>query len=287
MAHVLLLRAPSSASATEPDRYEGALSNAGFHPISVPVLQTVLVNIGDLSNIVNAGPITGGFDGVIVTSARAAASKTDWRDTPFYTVGPATAAYLSSIASASSGGAPDRKFLCPKDIRGAAESGTAERLAHFILSDLAGKKAKLLYLTGDKNRETLPQILTDGGVELVNLQVYGTQDSPTFGDDLNKAINDVFDKELWWVVYFAPSAAAYVTPTLRTIFDLHVLGIPHPDIVAQRPARAAAIGSTTAEFLQNDLGLRVDVVPSKPSAEALVRALLDAEMDVSASGIVL
>ena len=52
--------------------------------------------------------------------------------------------------------------LAPKDIRGGAESGTSEKLAHFILQDLppSNEPRQLLYLTGDKNRDVLPSILS-------------------------------------------------------------------------------------------------------------------------------
>ena len=65
---VLLLRAPTSPPET--DRYETALRSAGFHPVSVPVLETALANIHGLSELLAAGPQDVG--GVIVTSARAA-----------------------------------------------------------------------------------------------------------------------------------------------------------------------------------------------------------------------
>jgi len=71
----------------------------------------------------------------------------------------------------------DTQFT-PNDICGAYESGTSERLAHFILDDLGKRSAlnpKLLYLTGDKNRDTLPNILGNGGVQVNFLQVYETQ----------------------------------------------------------------------------------------------------------------
>lgn len=108
----------------------------------------------------------------------------DWSVVPFYVVGEATAKSLADVQEAI------RDYFSPKDIRGASESGTSERLAHFILKDLAsmaGSK-KLLYLTGDKNRDTLPKILNDGGFTLEAVQVYATQGSATFASDLDRAI---------------------------------------------------------------------------------------------------
>lgn len=84
----------------------------------------------------------------------------------------------------------------PRDIRGGSETGTAERLAEFILKDLPSDATsrKLLYLTGDKNRDTLPRILESGGVELDSLQVYATQGSSTFPHDLSLALEHVKGK---------------------------------------------------------------------------------------------
>lgn len=78
-APVLLLRAPNGS----PDPYEAALTESGYRPFSVPVLETVLVNGEDLKGILKDGPSGGnggdkegerggGYGGVIVTSSRAA-----------------------------------------------------------------------------------------------------------------------------------------------------------------------------------------------------------------------
>ena len=133
---------------------------------------------------------------------------TEWTQTPFYVVGEATATALASIRTITD---PAHVGLAPLDIRGATESGTSEKLAHFILSDLPppaepyppsdpndpspapapDPRRTLLYLTGDKNRDTLPAILNAGGVALRSLQVYATQGTSTFAEDLRKAIEGV------------------------------------------------------------------------------------------------
>lgn len=55
-APVLLLRAPNGS----PDPYEAALTESGYRPFSVPVLETVLVNGEELKGILRDGP--GGGD---------------------------------------------------------------------------------------------------------------------------------------------------------------------------------------------------------------------------------
>lgn len=73
-------------------------------------------------------------------------------------------------------------------VRGGAEAGTAERLAEFILREGSSEGRRLLYLTGDKNRDTLPSMLVAVGAALVTLEVYGTTGSSTFRDDLGAAL---------------------------------------------------------------------------------------------------
>ena len=72
----------------------------------------------------------------------------------------------------------------------------AQQLAHFILSDLSARTdgsmaRRLLYLTGDKNRDTLPNILTSAGIVLDALHVYATHGSPSFPHGLENAIENV------------------------------------------------------------------------------------------------
>ena len=109
-----------------------------------------------------------------------------WSMVPFYVVGEATATALRNINQAF----PNSPFV-PMDIRGAAETGTSERLAHFIIDDLGNINGNrtLFYLTGDKNRDTLPKILQRGGFELSSLQVYETHGSSAFPYDLKEAID--------------------------------------------------------------------------------------------------
>lgn len=276
MSNVLLLRAPVGDG---PDKYEAACTAAGYHPLCVPVLETVLVNGPEVDETIWDGPQRAGLSGVIVTSARACeawkeavlrlasrpSGNADWTSTPFYVVGEATATALREIQ-----GVADGSPFVPTDIRGGGESGTSEKLAHFILQDLppSDKPRLLLYLTGDKNRDVLPSILRDGGVELQALQVYATQGSSHFASDLERAIDaSPSDRKDWWIVFFAPSAADFVTPILREHFPIPTMGSE------SFSTKIAAIGPTTQDFLKNRLQIRVDAVPPKPSPDALVSAM--------------
>lgn len=178
---VLLLRTP--ATPPENDHYEAALTRASFHPFSLPVLETALENLECLSRIVRGEAKEGTVDGVIVTSARAvdacanAGADIDWRAMRFYAVGPTTAAALRA-----------QLLHPPQDIRG-TESGTAEQLARFIVQN-STREERLLYLTGDKNRETLSRIVGEGldkGV-LRELRVYATHGVRDFESSLKHAL---------------------------------------------------------------------------------------------------
>ena len=287
--HVLLLHAPVSPPATDP--YEDALARASFRPLSLPVLETSLENLEHLSRIIRGAEDAdqGTMNGVIVTSARAveacahAGADIDWRAVRFYAVGPATAAQLAQLPNP------------PRDVRG-TESRTAEQLARYIVRD-ATQGERLLYLTGDKNRDTLPRIVREDLGEgcLRELGVYATRGVRDFESTLARALQDesgTFDPfiaamrrdkrteddgEPWWIVFFAPSAAAHVMSALREHFSLagRYDGTVWQADSSLRPARIATIGPTTANYLREEHGLRVEVVADAPNAEALVKGMRD------------
>jgi uroporphyrinogen-III synthase len=82
--------------------------------------------------------------------------------------------------------------------------------------------------------------------------------------------------EPWWIVLFAPSAAGHVMPALRKHFSMTAgKSSPSPGRGSGlRRARLAAIGPTTAKFVQEDLRLDVDAVADAPTAESLVSSLV-------------
>ncbi|KAI0920264.1 hypothetical protein AcV5_010053 [Taiwanofungus camphoratus] len=285
--NVLLLRTPARN-----DQYESAFQSRGYTAISVPVLETMFRHLDELKKVMQNGPEARGYDGVVITSGRSCEA---WKTVALELVSESTSVETSSSGKHSVAFTramclcPMRcqwidvqeaigDYFSPKDIRGASESGTSERLAHFILKDLAsmaGSK-KLLYLTGDKNRDTLPKILNDGGFTLEAVQVYATQGSATFASDLDRALRSAPPgSHTWWITFFAPSESEFVTPILRKHFDFPsgdkppALGTP----------KIAAIGPTTSGFLQENLNLQVHVVSPKPNAESLSTAIVsfDAE----------
>ncbi|KAJ4481004.1 tetrapyrrole biosynthesis, uroporphyrinogen III synthase [Lentinula aciculospora] len=264
----ILLRA---ADMSTTDKYEAAFNAFGPHckGVCIPVLETVLVNLEKLKQTIIAGPKV---DGVIMTSARSceawktviAQSTTEqtaqWLKVPFYVVGTATANSLSEISPQSD------------QIRG-EHSGTAEQLARFILEEPNCSK-RLLYLIGDKNRETLTKILNEGQVDLLPLQVYETSGSSKFPVDLSEALKGRQRDAEIWITFFAPSAAEFVYPYLQAHFCFRSIGTTQALIDDDRPlVRIAAIGPTTASFLRDKLHLHVDAIPAKPNPESLIEAM--------------
>ncbi|KAF8329256.1 hypothetical protein F5887DRAFT_896901, partial [Amanita rubescens] len=71
-----------------------------------------------------------------------------------------------------------------------------------------------------RNRETLPSILNAAGLKFDLVQVCGTTGSPSFEDDLERVIGEHAQVKDRWIVYFAPSAAQFVTPILENCFSL-------------------------------------------------------------------
>ncbi|KAL1756181.1 tetrapyrrole biosynthesis, uroporphyrinogen III synthase [Schizophyllum commune] len=277
----LLIRAPD---AEKPDRYESAFSEAGFAVASVAALDTGFVNDESLDAAIRGRASE--FDGVIVTSSRAceawkravqrvypaeaksSTSENGWAITPFYAVGRATAVALRAIADSPA---------APRDIRG-EESGTGEQLARFIVEDVAredaerGHPARLLYLTGDKNRDTVPTILTEAGILFEPLQVYGTCGAPDFEQRLDEALADLSpDSTEQWVVFFAPSSTDFALPYLHKRFELRREA--NSAFGTRKAARIAAIGPMSSDHIFRERLLHVDAVAAKPSPAQLVEAI--------------
>ena len=105
-----------------------------------------------------------------------------WSKIPFYVVGHTTAKALQNAFASY-------PFKAEIDVRGQS-SGNAAALAPFILSDIKDRPVKLLYLTGDKNRDTLTNILTEEGIILEAVQVYATEGSPRFEEQIACALDE-------------------------------------------------------------------------------------------------
>lgn len=100
-------------------------------------------------------------------------------------------------------------------------SGTGEALAKVIIDDQGGRATKLplLYLTGDKNKDTLPTLVQAAGFDLEPLQVYNTRGSPNF----SAGVKALFQRHL-------PLGECDFRPCLKEIRNFNCdlfLQIPH------------------------------------------------------------
>lgn len=228
-AHVCLLR-----SSTEPDPYHEALRRAGFLPTSQPVLRFTFINEEELSDRL-ASP--GRFAGLIATSPRAleavrrvSADVEGWSRKPVYVVGPKTAEAARALGWFPRGD----------------DSGDAAALAQHIVRD--GAQQPLLFLSGARRRDVLPEALRASGIPFEECCVYETH---------VRAMEAFEGPEPDWVVFFSPSGVEAVRAM--------------PEVEGSA-VRRAAIGPTTAEAIR-DAGWTVDAVAASPTPEALVAAL--------------
>jgi len=111
----------------------------------------------------------------------------NWSHIPFYVVGEATAKTLEKMTVSH-----PSKFS-KSLIIGARETGKSESLARFIINDLPTRSSgrKLLYFTGDKNRDTFHRILTDSKVDVHGLMVYETVEASDLGDKIAEVVNQI------------------------------------------------------------------------------------------------
>ncbi len=229
---VLLLRSP-----LDPDPYAEALAEAGFEAASVPVLRFTFPHQEALAGRL-ARPHW--YGGLICTSPRAVEALADglrgisdqkaaWAARPAYAVGPRTAGALRKIGFAPKG----------------AASGTAEALAAHI----EPAEAPLLFLAGNRRRDTLPRALEAAGVPFAEQCVYETH----VRTDLDFSEEPAPD----WVVFFSPSGIEAARQARG---------------IDWRTVRKAALGPTTAAALK-EAGWTVEAVAEVPTPEALAAAL--------------
>lgn len=222
-------------SGSDPDPYVEAFAEAGWEAVCVPVLAFTFPHQDALCTRLQR-PMA--YDGLICTSPRAVRALREglagagvdaaaWHAKMVYAVGPRTAAALRDLGFAPEG----------------EESGNAATLASVIANK------KLLFLCGNRRRDTLPDALAAAGISFEELVVYETH---TRDDVALPAF-----REGDWLAFFSPSGTEAVEAT------------PHVD---PSRYRKAAIGPTTGRALV-DRGWKVEVVADAPTPGALVRAV--------------
>lgn len=235
--HVILLR-----SAGDPDAYLDAFERADFQAVCEPVLSFRFPFQDELAQHLAD---TDRYAHLVATSPRAVRALRDvladhpslhdeWRDRTVFAVGPKTGAALDRLAL---------------DVRG-QETGSADALVDHIAS--AVLDGRLLFLSGSRRRDALPQGLRNRDVPFDEVVVYETHVRTTLSLPAPSAQR--------WLVFFSPSGLEAVR---------------HASGVEASAYRVAAIGPTTAGALES-AGLRVDAVASTPGPNPLVAALQQA-----------
>jgi uroporphyrinogen-III synthase len=194
--------------------------------------------------------------------------------------------------------ASDGLLSAPLEILGAQRAGTGEKLARLIVETYdkssnpeteEDPRPNFLYLTGDKNRETIPDVLSKAGFNYHKMQVYETFSASGLSAELVKVAlqmqagkpmefricrgnsdgdadsrGEVPDNEQW-LALFSPSTASYVLEAWEAISRVE-------PTLRNSAFRLAAIGPTTDEYLTTH-GHEVAAVSARPDAVSLADAI--------------
>ncbi len=228
--------------ADEPDPYVRALGEVGFRAVCRPVLSFDFPAEQALQERLQNRDHYGG---IVATSPRAARAvrrvfdasgtvHTEWEGAPSYVVGPKTAERFRELGF---------------DVQG-AETGTAEDLVSFIAE--RPPDAPLLFLSGSRRHDTLPDGLTEANIPYQEEVVYVTS--------LRTDLTLPPAAKKGWLVFFSPSGLEAVQASDAGPVDEY---------------RVATIGPTTAEALR-EKGVEVEAVADAPSPDGLARALSQA-----------
>ncbi len=235
--NVILLR-----SADTPDPYVTAFAEHGRTAVCVPVLTFRFPFQSTLADTLEQ---TDRYRHLVLTSPRAVRALDDvlsdrpvlrraWTERTAFAVGPKTARALQDLEI---------------DVTG-ERAGSAKALVDVI--DAAPRNGPLLFLSGNRRRDTLPNGLSDRDIPFDERVVYETR----VRTDLELPPPSV-DR---WLVFFSPSGLEAVRRT---------------ETVDASAYRLAAIGPTTATALET-AGLHVDAVAATPAPEPLADAIQDA-----------
>ncbi|MFO8233691.1 MAG: uroporphyrinogen-III synthase [Longimonas sp.] len=233
---IVLLRHPRISSGADP--YVQALQSLSVSVQCTPVL-AFDIDPPPTLDVLLARPAR--YDALLCTSPRAVRALEQvlpsthpnharWADKPAYVVGPRTAQ-----AVAEWGGTPV-----------GADAGGAAALADQIVADAPGP---LLFVSGNRRRDTLPNALVSAGQMFDEVESYRTRTRSTLNLPPPPA----------WLVFFSPSGTEAVQ---ASGYDL-----------ASYPC--AAIGPTTATALREQ-GAAVRAVADAPTPEALATAVQEA-----------
>lgn len=190
-------------------------------------------------------------------------TQTRWSQVPHYVVGQATATSLLSLPSEH---APTQSQVLGQD------SGHADALAEFIATNHTAAKAPLLYLTGDKRRDVIPEALNKANIAFREICVYQTATDPAFASNFTalvdgySATHHTESQTQLWIVLFSPSGANAALPLLQE----------RQHLWRNNRLSLAALGPTTATHLQKEFDIEPHAVASSPKPDLLAQAIKDA-----------
>ena len=237
-AEITLLRSPDS-----PDAYLQAFTEAGVSATCQPVLTFSFPYQEMLIERLKAADV---HSGLVLTSPRAVGALRRafdaeesltllWKDKPVFVIGPKTASAVRGLG------------LTPQ----AQTTGDAETLVENIGAVWSEQnlRSPLLFLSGNRRRDTLPNGLAHIGIPATEQVVYTTQ---------TRADIDL-DDDTEWLVFFSPSG-------LESVEASRILVSSY---------RLAAIGPTTGDALSR-AGLTPEAIAERPTPSALVDAISQA-----------
>jgi uroporphyrinogen-III synthase len=231
---IILLR-----SADPSDAYLGACENAGLSAVCEPVLTFRFPAQAELTRHLAA---TTQYAHLVATSPRAVQTVRDafasdaslhraWEGRTAFAVGPKTGSALRDLGL---------------EVQGEA-SGSANALVDVMAS--ASLRGRVLFVSGSRRRDVLPEGLRERGIPFDEVVVYETH--------VRSNLTLPPPSPQRWLVFFSPSGLEAVR---------------HADGVDASAYRLAAIGPTTAGALES-AGLEVEAVAPTPGPEPLVAAL--------------
>ncbi|CAF0902624.1 unnamed protein product [Didymodactylos carnosus] len=192
--NVLIFR--SKCNDDKDDNYEKLLSNDGYNVKTISPIQFQYCNDSLLKEYLKNWTK---YYGIIFTSKRAVDAVQfvlkdeqnlieQWKKKKLYCEGPATAKLVNELFCAQSVG---------------SETGTAEKLAEFIVKDVnRDEKFCLLFPCAEMRNDKLPERLTQANIAFDELTVYGTTISASLESELKDYL---VEKKPDVLGFFSPS----------------------------------------------------------------------------------
>ncbi|KAF2876793.1 tetrapyrrole biosynthesis, uroporphyrinogen III synthase [Massariosphaeria phaeospora] len=292
---ILLLKTRSAPDDTYED-YFSTFARNRYEPVFVPVLehrfkQDALDQVRQMitggSFVSRRGPGAAAYGAMIFTSQRAVEAFTRVveeicvegshsldkllpQSVPLYVVGPATARGLGALS-----------LRCP--ILG-GETGNSDALSAYILDHYSSLhrgfvKPALLFLVGDKRRDTIPRTLQSQDLALERrskvdeLIVYETGEMRSFQTEFSSIWQKNAETQTLrqWVVVFSPTGCKAMLESLG-VLDGKTGRVSRLGSNA-RSILVATIGPTTRDYLISEFGFTPDVCAEKPSPEGVASGI--------------